>query len=216
VNPVDYGLEGNPVSNVYAKGSLVVFFDFSSDTDPNNFGWVLGDSGSNSILYRSDIPLVTNLNDVTWDQYYDTNATVPTTLCQQFIFSQSFVVTDSNVSRVAIPPGTMIDTYDVIETNRAIHSTSTAPISVYAVDYVPEGTAAFTGYPTPLLGTNYCLMARPANNGAEGSELAVVATQDHTTVTIHALRHRKPYLRPFWSLYQHPGHGLDVSNQKRG
>ncbi len=49
------------------------------------------------------------------------------------------------------------------------------------LDYDPYVSAAFTAYPTPLLGTNYCVMAYPS---LENSQFAIVATADNTTVTI--------------------------------
>jgi len=46
--------------------------------------------------------------------------------------------------------------------------------------------AAFTAYPTPLLGTNYCVMARPTEiqDYFVYSQLAIVGTAVNTTVTI--------------------------------
>ena len=41
-------------------------------------------------------------------------------------------------------------------------------------------SAAFTGYSTPMLGTNYCVMGWPGDL----SQLAIVATAANTTVTI--------------------------------
>ncbi|MEI9961446.1 MAG: hypothetical protein WDM76_10060 [Limisphaerales bacterium] len=43
--------------------------------------------------------------------------------------------------------------YDVVEIN-GIHITASAPVSVYGMYYEAAATAAFTCYPTALLGTN--------------------------------------------------------------
>ncbi len=47
-------------------------------------------------------------------------------------------------------------------------------------------STAFTAYPTPILGTNYCAMARPCNIYQPGyySQFAILATGDNTTVTV--------------------------------
>jgi hypothetical protein len=105
--------------------------------------------------------------------------------CAQIPFSESFTVGAGAVTNVSIPLETMIIHYDEVETN-AIHITASQPVSVYGFDYLQNGSAAFTGYPTTLLGTNYCVMARAAaaNNPGWYSQLAVVATADDTTVWI--------------------------------
>jgi hypothetical protein len=99
---------------------------------------------------------------------------------------QSFTVTNSNVVSVPIPIAAMINNYDVIGNGNGINVVSTAPISVYAVDYQQYASAAFTGYPTPLLGTNYCVIARASldNYDPGHSEFAVVATDNNTMVTV--------------------------------
>jgi hypothetical protein len=92
----------------------------------------------------------------------------------------------------------MIIDYDTVETN-GIHITASQPVAVYALDYASDydldgfgaghNSTAFTGYPTTLLGTNYCVMARADSlpytpQGGYYSQLAIVATADTTTVTI--------------------------------
>ena len=71
----------------------------------------------------------------------------------------------------------------MVETN-GIHITASRPVAVYALDYDPTASAAFTAYPTPLLGTNYCLMAYPGFRSDLPSEFSIVATEDNTTVRI--------------------------------
>jgi hypothetical protein len=73
----------------------------------------------------------------------------------------------------------MMYNYDAVE-DFGIHVTSSQPVSVYAMDYTKDGlSAAFTAYPTNLLGTNYCVMSFPSY-----SQFAIVATADNTTVNI--------------------------------
>ena len=64
-----------------------------------------------------------------------------------------------------------------------INIIASQPVSVYGFNYQSAESAAFTCYPTPLLGTRYCLMARPSYVGHH-SEFAIVATADDTTVNI--------------------------------
>jgi hypothetical protein len=56
-------------------------------------------------------------------------------------------------------------------------------VSVYGINYEAAATATFTGYPTSLLGTNYCVMARPSFDTGY-SEFGIVAIESNTTVTI--------------------------------
>jgi hypothetical protein len=116
-----------------------------------------------------------------------------------------FSVAAGGVTNVFIASSAMITNYDEIE-NGGIHITASQPVSVYGVDYSEYLSAAFTAYPTTLLGTNYCLMAHPESfslaiipppNGntymPEGgggstyaSQFAIVATANNTTVMITA------------------------------
>jgi hypothetical protein len=71
-------------------------------------------------------------------------------------------------------------------TTNGIHITASQPVSVYGLNFFEWYTVAFTGYPTPMLGTNYCLIARPGlcSNPGVYSQFAIVATASNTTVTI--------------------------------
>ena len=55
------------------------------------------------------------------------------------------------VANIYIPLPALMVHYDVVETN-GIHITSSQPVSVYALNYDQQLSAAFTCYPTPLLG----------------------------------------------------------------
>jgi hypothetical protein len=52
------------------------------------------------------------------------------------------------------------------------------------VEFYPQSSAAFTGYPLQVLGTNYCVLDRPGDAGGMNSQFAVLATANDTTVTI--------------------------------
>jgi hypothetical protein len=70
-----------------------------------------------------------------------------------------------------------------------IHITASQPVSVYGLCYYVAASWAFTGWPTPMLGTNYCVLARPSFSvdqfGEQGySQFAILGTASNTTVTI--------------------------------
>ena len=78
--------------------------------------------------------------------------------------------------------------WGVVCTN-GVHVVAAQPVSVYGFYYYVAFSAAFTAYPTPMLGTSYCLMARPSLVDdypyySAFSQFAVLATEDGTTVTI--------------------------------
>jgi IgGFc binding protein len=133
----------------------------------------------------------TNLNGTTNDwyayQYRDTNRP-PTTVCPQIAMSLAFTVAAGTVTNLNIGPSLMMEAYDQVETN-GIHVATDQPVAVHGVDYSSYLSTAFTAYPTPLLGTNYCILDWPgcvdlANGSVHYSELAIVATADNTTVWI--------------------------------
>jgi len=101
--------------------------------------------------------------------------------------TNAFSVAAGAVTEVDLDPSVMMADYDVVETN-GIHITADQPVAVYGVDYSYTTTCSFTGYPTALLGTNYCVMARASLDNWPGdentnSQFAIVATADNTTVT---------------------------------
>lgn len=98
-----------------------------------------------------------------------------------------FTVTFGQVTNIVIPVGAMMTTFDAIGTN-AIEITASSPVCIYAMDYCWVASTAFTCYPVPMLGTNYCVMARSSHASGYAvsnySEFAIIATADNTTVTI--------------------------------
>ena len=110
-----------------------------------------------------------------------------TTFCPQVPFSQPFSVTPGMVTNVPLPQDTMLYQFDAVE-SQGIHVTASQPVSVYGFDYYATVSTAFTAYPTPMLGTNYCVMARASSSSILGnpnhSQFAVVGTVTNTTVTI--------------------------------
>src|ERR1035438_3323230 len=96
--------------------------------------------------------------------------------------TNTFTIASGAVTNIIIDYSLMISDSDTNIENKGIHITTSQPVSVYAFEYQVNESASFTCYPTPLLGTNYCIMARPASFG--NSEFAIVASANYTTVTI--------------------------------
>ena len=174
--------EGNSgLTNGYVKGADWVIYDGGYG------GWYVFEYDSGTVLTPLYFKLDLNLNGSSsdWQLYDDPNpGSTPTTICPQTSVSQeSFTVAAGAVTNISIPFALMITNYDIIGT-RGIHITASQPVSVYGMDYYGQGSAAFTAYPTPLLGTNYCIMSYAAPEFDWPSELAIVATADDTTVWI--------------------------------
>jgi IgGFc binding protein len=172
----DGGLWGDDAFNsTYVMGSYLIVDDYGM--------WYLLDADSKSALYSTFI----TVDGATWDDANATNSP-PTTLCPQIAFNQPFSVAAGGITNMALPPQAMMTINDSIGTN-GIHVVASQPVSVYAVNYYPASSAAFTAYPTSMLGTNYCVMSRASVDNQFSdlpnySQLAVVATVDNTTVTI--------------------------------
>jgi hypothetical protein len=95
--------------------------------------------------------------------------------------TNTFSVAARTVTQVGISNVAMTNGMDVTASN-AIHVTASQPVSVYGVYYQAQTSGAFTGYPTPLLRTNYCIIAYQPSGLY--SKFAIVATADNTTVSI--------------------------------
>jgi hypothetical protein len=102
-----------------------------------------------------------------------------------FGITNAFSVAAGAVTSVSLDPSVMMADYDMVETN-GIQIIATQPVSVVALNYDSTASAAFNCFPAPLLGTNYCVMARQSSiiDALGGSQFAIVATADNTTVTI--------------------------------
>jgi hypothetical protein len=71
--------------------------------------------------------------------------------------------------------------------NDGIHVTASQPVSVYGQCYFQWLSWGFTGWPTPMLETNYCLLARPSlatTTVFAYSQFAILGTASNTTVHI--------------------------------
>jgi hypothetical protein len=103
--------------------------------------------------------------------------------------TSTFSLAAGAVTNIALNGSIMPDysDNDMVLSN-GIQVTTSQPVSVYAFNYSQANSVAFTCYPVPLLGTNYCLMARSAGTVIGGynysSRFVIVATADNTTVSI--------------------------------
>ncbi len=111
-------------------------------------------------------------------------ATTGTVAIPGLAFSQNFSVTPGAVTSVSLPTNASIDTSDTVE-DLGIHVTAGAEISVYGLNRVQYTTDAYLGLPTDILGTSYVVLGYENVDVVEGTEFAVVASQDGTVVTIN-------------------------------
>ncbi len=97
-------------------------------------------------------------------------------------FTANFSVTPGQVTSVVVPMSTMLTAYQAVE-SKGIQVSAGAEVTVYGLNRRTATTDAFLGLPVSSLGTEYMALAYPtAGNGT--SQLAVVATQSATRVTI--------------------------------
>jgi IgGFc binding protein/Bacterial Ig domain/Immunoglobulin I-set domain/Regulator of chromosome condensation (RCC1) repeat len=173
----DYGQTNVPsgLTNVVAVagGGLHSLALFSNNFSPP----VINDStGTNFWVLFFDI------NNRTFDpslMISSSYATTGTVSIPGLNWNQPFSVTPDTVTTVDIPIDAFITDYDTV-TNLGVHVTAGQPVSVYGLNYEPAASEAFLGYPTPMLGTNYCVMAYQGYP----SQFAIVATTNDTTVII--------------------------------
>lgn len=106
-------------------------------------------------------------------------------------FSAPFSVTSGQVTTIALPQGANLTSSDTVE-GKGIHIVASNPVTVYGLNYLKFTTDGFMASPTSTLGTDYLVLAYRNNTAffsgtqlpAYGSEFALVATADQTTVTI--------------------------------
>jgi len=101
-------------------------------------------------------------------------------------FSAPFAVGPGGLTSVDVPLTTMISAVDTV-TDQGIHLVSDQPVGVYGLNRLLATTDAYLALPTDILGTDHRVVSfAPLVFGvmALPSQLAVVATQNATSVTI--------------------------------
>lgn len=96
-----------------------------------------------------------------------------------------FSVAAGSETVITLDPAVVLITNETVEA-KAIHVTALSPVAVHVVSESATSADGYLALPTPSLGTKYYVMsyASSANSKYSGSEFAVVATQNATTVSI--------------------------------
>jgi IgGFc binding protein/Bacterial Ig-like domain (group 1) len=98
-------------------------------------------------------------------------------------FSASFTVTAGTATTVTLPPTAARNSSDLVDDN-GIHVTAMHDVAVYGFNRRPTTADGYLGLPTASLGTEYIVLAYQNFSPLTGTQLAVVATADETSVTI--------------------------------
>lgn len=98
-------------------------------------------------------------------------------------FVAPFAVVPGTVTQVAVPVNTQIATSDTIEA-KGINVTALAEVTVYGLNRATATTDAYLGLPVDVLGTDYINLGYKNSNIVNGTQFALVAAENGTTVTI--------------------------------
>jgi hypothetical protein len=98
-------------------------------------------------------------------------------------FSESFTVMAGSVTTVRLPPSAALENSDTIE-DKGIRVTASSEVTVYGLNRLPFTTDAYLGLPTDILGSEYLVLGYQNTGVVNGTQFAIVATADATTVTI--------------------------------
>lgn len=93
-----------------------------------------------------------------------------------------FTVTAGSETLVPLDPAVVLTSNETIEA-KGVHVTAQAPVSVHVMSESATSADGYLALPTAALGTHYYVMAR-ASAFYTGSQFAVVASADNTTVSI--------------------------------
>jgi hypothetical protein len=99
-------------------------------------------------------------------------------------FSAAFSVTPPAVTTVVLPSNADLGSSSDLVENKGIHVTALNEVSVYGLNRISATTDAYLGLPTDILGTEYIVLAYKNVDIVNGTQFAIVGTQDGTTVTI--------------------------------
>ena len=99
------------------------------------------------------------------------------------LFKQETLIRGGTVVNVKIDTAAQLRSSEVAE-RFAVHITSQKPISVYGLSHRYQTTDTFMGLPVDALGTEYRAVSYYKLREDLISQLAVIATEDSTTVTI--------------------------------
>jgi len=109
---------------------------------------------------------------------------VGTVIMPGLSLTNSFSLAPGTATNINLTSAAAMLNWDEITTN-GIYIVSSAPVSVYGLAYELGASDSFAAYPTPMLGTEYLLMARPSYVSQDfSSQFAIVGTASNTTVNI--------------------------------
>ena len=98
-------------------------------------------------------------------------------------FSVPFSVTVGTITTVDLPASVSLENSNVIG-NLGIHVVALQEVTIYALSRRRATTDAYLALPTDILGTEYIALGYRNSNVVNGSQFALVAAQNATTVTI--------------------------------
>lgn len=98
-------------------------------------------------------------------------------------FTAAFTVTPGAVTSVGLPANAQLRSSSIIQ-NLGIHIMAAQEVTVYGLNREPATTDAFLALPTDILGTDYINLGYRNVNVVNATQMAIVATQNNTIVTI--------------------------------
>lgn len=94
----------------------------------------------------------------------------------------------SGIATVNLPGQADLGELNNLITNKGIHITATAEVSVYALTHLPFTSDAYMGLPSSVLGTEYIVLGYPNVHTdvpkLSGTQFAIVAPENNTIITI--------------------------------
>ncbi len=93
-----------------------------------------------------------------------------------------------SIATITLPAGVDLGNLNDAAINRGVHVTASQPIVLHALSKVEYTSDGYTAFPTEVTGTEYIVAAYPNVHVGipeiNGSQFAIVASSDNTTVTI--------------------------------
>ncbi|MGE3309235.1 MAG: tandem-95 repeat protein [Limisphaerales bacterium] len=103
-------------------------------------------------------------------------------------FSRAFTLPASMKVDILLPDAASLgDDVDVVR-NKGIHVEASAPVAVYGLNRIPYSSDGYLGLPVEVLGREHLIAGYPnvfsGVSALNGTQFAIVATEDDTSVTI--------------------------------
>jgi hypothetical protein len=98
-------------------------------------------------------------------------------------YSNTFAVTANTLSTLVLPSSVQVTASGI--SNRGIHITATADVTVYMMSQEEATTDAYLALPVDALGMDYHVMSYNPDFSSYPGMLTVVATENNTTITVN-------------------------------